>query len=300
MNGISARLDRLPITPIHRAAFVALAFAYFFELGDLNTFAYAAPAMIKAWGIDVSVVATITSASFAGMFFGAMVGGALANRIGRKPAFVMSTLVYSVFSLLNALAWDVPSLMVLRLATGVGLSSMTVIANTYIGEFFPARVRGRYMGLTMTVGLVGIPATAWVARAVVPMAPWGWRLIFVWGALGMVAAMLAARMVESPRWLSVHGRDEEAEAILGRLERSVRGDAAPVGDRAGWPEQPAAGADGRSCIRAASGGLHNPAAGTVPGAHGAGVHDQHHQHAGFLRLHGVGADVAVPAWVLGD
>lgn len=218
MPGIGARLDRLPITSAHRVAFAALAFAYFFELGDLNTFAYAAPAIIREWHINVHTVALITSASFGGMFIGALSGGAFANRIGRKRAFIVATLVYSVFSLLNALAWDVASLAVLRFITGIGLSAMTVIANTYIGEFFPARVRGRYMGLTMTIGLIGIPATAWVARALVPAASWGWRLIFIWGALGVVAALVARHMSESPRWLSSQGRLEEAERATARLE----------------------------------------------------------------------------------
>ncbi|HVZ08425.1 MFS transporter [Rhodopila sp.] len=221
MTSISARLDRLPITSTHRMAFLALAFAYFFELGDLNTFAYAAPGIIHGWGISVDTVAAITAASFGGMFIGAMTGGTLANRIGRKRAFILSTLFYSAFSLLNAFAWDVSSLAVLRFLTGIGLSSMTVIANTYIGEFFPARLRGHYMGLTMTIGLVGIPATAWVARFVVPSAPWGWRLVFVWGALGIVAIAFATRMVESPRWLSIHGRAEEADDVVRRLEKEA-------------------------------------------------------------------------------
>jgi putative MFS transporter len=221
VSPIGARLDRLPITSLHRLSFIALAFAYFFELGDLNTFAFAAPAIIKEWHIDVHTVALITSASFGGMFIGAMSGGALASRLGRKRSFILATLVYSLFSLLNALAWNVVSLAVLRFITGIGMSAMTVIANTYIGEFFPARVRGRYMGLTMTVGLIGIPATAWVARVVVPVAPWGWRLIFLWGALGIVAAILAMRMIESPRWLSVRGRTEEAEQLVARLEQTA-------------------------------------------------------------------------------
>lgn len=218
MIAISARLDRLPITPAHRAAFLALAFAYFFELGDLNTFAYAALGIMHTWDISVDTVATITSASFAGMCIGAMTGGSLANRLGRKPAFIISTAFYSIFSLLNAFAWNVPSLAVLRFVTGIGLSSMTVIANTYIGEFFPARLRGHYMGLIMTIGLLGIPATAWVARFVVPAAPWGWRLVFVWGSLGVLALFFASRMVESPRWLSIRGRVDEADDVVRRLE----------------------------------------------------------------------------------
>src|ERR1700734_3048840 len=101
MSGIGARLDRLPITSIHRSAFIALAFAYFFELGDLNTFAYAAPALIKQWGISVSTVALITSASFGGMTIGALTGGKLANHIGRRQGFICSTVLYAVFSFLN-------------------------------------------------------------------------------------------------------------------------------------------------------------------------------------------------------
>ena len=124
-----------------------------------------------------------------------------------------------MFSLLNAAAWDVASLAVLRFATGIGLSAMTVTANTYISEFFPKKLRGRYMGLTMTVGLIGIPATAWVARFVVPIAPWGWRLIFVWGGLGIVAAIVGRSMAESPRWLSVQGHSQQAEAAVTRLEQ---------------------------------------------------------------------------------
>jgi putative MFS transporter len=218
-SSISARLERLPMTSVHRTVFLALAFAYFFELGDLNTFAYAAPAVIKQWGISVDTVALITSASFGGMFLGAVFGGVVADRIGRKRGLIYSMLLYAGFSLVNALAWDVLSLSAARFITGIGLSSMTVIANTYISEFFPAGRRGRYMGLVMTIGLLGIPATAWVSRAVVPMAPWGWRLIFVWGGLGIVSLIYAARIPESPRWLRSHNRIAEADAELDALER---------------------------------------------------------------------------------
>jgi putative MFS transporter len=216
---ISARLERLPITSVHRTVFLALAFAYFFELGDLNTFAYAAPAIIKEWGISVDTVALITAASFGGMFIGAVFGGVVADRVGRKRGLMYSLLIYAGFSLINALAWDVASLAVARFITGIGLSSLTVIANTYITEFFPAARRGRYMGLVMTIGLLGIPATAWVSRFVVPLAPWGWRLIFIWGGLGVVALLYTLRMPESPRWLHSHHRIAEAEAEIDALER---------------------------------------------------------------------------------
>jgi putative MFS transporter len=216
---VRGRLDRLPFTSVHRLTVAALAFAYFFELGDLNTFAFAAPELIKEWHLSVSVIATITSMSFAGMFLGATLGGWFADKVGRKRALICSVAVYTLFSLLNACAWDVVSLGAMRFITGVGLSAVTIIANTYISEFFPTASRGRYMAIVFTIGVVGIPVTAWVARFLVPVAPWGWRLVFIWGALGACALLLMNRMVESPRWLQAHGRLREADGVLLRLEQ---------------------------------------------------------------------------------
>ncbi len=175
---VAGRLDRLPVSVVHRTVLIGLAFAYFFELGDLNTFAYSAPGLINTWHLDVHAIALITSLSFLGMFLGATTGGWFGDRVGRKRGLVYTILLYSGFSLLNALAWDAISLGVFRFLTGVGLSSMTVIANTYISEFFPATSRGKYQGWAMTFGLFGIPITSWVARLLVPLAPWGWRLVF--------------------------------------------------------------------------------------------------------------------------
>ncbi|TAL54387.1 MFS transporter [Pandoraea sp.] len=231
-SSISERMDRLPITRPHRIAVFALAFAYFFEFADLNTFAFAAPGVMKAWHIAVGAVAFITSASFGGMFIGAVCAGWLADAIGRKRALVLTILCYATFSLLNAVSWNVLSLAAFRFLTGVGLSGMTVTANTYVSEFFPAKVRGKYMGRIMTVGLVGIPATAWFARTFVPMASWGWRAVFVWGSLGLIALLFVARMKESPRWLLRRNREAQALEIVEELEALAASRPAPASDAA--------------------------------------------------------------------
>ena len=219
---VAGRLDRLPLTSVHRTAIAALAFAYFFELGDLNTFAYAAPAVLHQWHVPLSAIAAITSMSFAGMFIGATCGGWFADRFGRRPALIGSVALYTLFSLLNAFAWNVAVLGLTRFVTGIGLSALTIIANTYISEFFPTERRGRIMAIVFTIGLVGIPATAWVARFVVPLAPWSWRMVFVWGGLGAVSMLLMRRMVESPRWQQSTGRADLAESVLVRLETVAR------------------------------------------------------------------------------
>lgn len=225
---VANRLDRLPISSVHRSVLIALAFAYFFELGDLNTFSFAAPALIKYWHLSITGVSYITSATFFGLFLGAVSGGWFADRIGRKRSLTYAVVCYTLFSLLSAVAWDPFSMGVMRLLTGLGLASMTVIANTYISEFFPAASRGRYQAWTVMLGLIGIPATAWIARFLVPLSFWSWRLIFVWGALGAVALFYIWRMFESPRWYEVHGQEDAANDVMERIEAIVSTEKGPL------------------------------------------------------------------------
>lgn len=225
---VANRLDRLPISAVHRSILIALAFAYFFELGDISTFSFASPALIKYWHLSIGTISIVTSATFFGMFVGAVSGGWFADRLGRKRGLIYSVACYTLFSLLNAVAWDPVSLGVARFLTGIGLASMTIIANTYISEFFPAASRGKYQGWAMVIGLIGIPATAWVARFLVPLSFWSWRLVFVWGALGVFTLIFIVRMFESPRWYEIHGRDEAADEVMQRIEAAVSAEKGPL------------------------------------------------------------------------
>lgn len=217
-SSVGVRLDRLPIVKFHRQMMWVLSFIFFFELGDINSFSFAAPAIFKYWHLSISEISRVVSATFIGMFIGAMIGGWFSDRVGRKKALVLTTLWYTGFSLLNAVVWGWKGLILARLLTGVGLSSMTVVGMTYISEMYPPKKRGAYQGWILTIGLFGIPITAYVARFTIPMAPWGWRLVFVWGALGILFLLFSNRLEESPRWLENHGRIAEADAALEHIE----------------------------------------------------------------------------------
>jgi putative MFS transporter len=218
----AARLDRLPIGSFHKQIVWLIAYVFFFELGDLNTFAFAAPAIRVAWKLSISTIGYITSASFFGMFLGSLIGGRLSDRIGRKKALILGTVCYSGFSLLNAFVWNTSGLFITRFLTGVGLSAMTVVGITYISEMFPAKLRGAYQGWILTVGLCGIPVTAYMATWLVSLGAWGWRLVFVWGSLGMLLLFVANRLEESPRWYETRGRLAEADAVLERIEARIK------------------------------------------------------------------------------
>ena len=219
-----ARLERIPISSFHRQIMWILGFVFFFELGDVNVFSYAAPAIRSQWQLSILEIGVIISATFFGMFVGAMTGGWFSDQIGRKTALIYTTLWFSGCSLLNAFVWGPHGLVLVRFLTGMGLSAMSVIGTTYISEVFPATKRGTYQALIMTIGLLGIPVTACVARFLNPLAPWTWRLVFIWGSLGGLIALLASRLEESPRWFERHGQVAQAEQVLARIEEKARAD----------------------------------------------------------------------------
>ncbi|MGH9739768.1 MAG: MFS transporter [Candidatus Acidiferrales bacterium] len=214
----AARINRLPITSFHRKLTWLLGFIFFFDMADINTFSFAAPAILKVWHLSLSTIAVLTSATFVGMFVGSTMGGWFSDRVGRKRALIFTTLWYAVFSLLNASVWEPAGLFVTRMFTGIGISAMTVVGITYISELYPARLRGTYQGWIMAIGLCGVPMTAYVARFCVPVASWGWRVVFVWGSLAVIIPIFSGSLEESPRWYENHGRFSDAEAVLQRLE----------------------------------------------------------------------------------
>jgi putative MFS transporter len=221
---LSARLDRLPIGRFHRRVLLALAVAFVFEFGDLNTFAYAAPALQQHLHLTVADIALVTSAAFLGMFLGAVGGGRFADAVGRRRALLLSVTFFSVSSLLNAVVSTVPTLAVARLLTGIGLSAMTIAATAYLCEVMPARLRGRMQSAVMAIGLVGIPVMSFAARGIVPLGTETWRWVFVFGALGLLALPLIARLPESPRWLHRRGMEERAAAVVDRIEKATVAD----------------------------------------------------------------------------
>jgi putative MFS transporter len=236
----AARLDRLPIGSFQKQIMWLVAYVYFFELGDLNNFGFAAPELRLQWKLSIASIGVITSAAFLGMFVGALAGGWFSDKVGRKKALLMTTIWYSAFSLLNAFTWDVPGLLITRCLTGVGLSAMTVVAITYVSEMFPANKRGTYQAWIMTIGLFGIPFSALVAGELIPKLVYGWRIVFVFGALAIFMPLFARKLEESPRWYETQGRLAEADAALDRIEARCKADTG---------ELPALGKEPASAVR---------------------------------------------------
>ncbi|NVM98490.1 MFS transporter [Arthrobacter sp. SDTb3-6] len=217
---VLSELEASPFRRTHRFILIVISAIFFFDLADLNTFAYAAPVLKVGYHYTIGDIAGVTSASFLAMAIGSIAAGWFANLVGRRKGLIVSVALFSVGSLANATVTQVWEMGLTRFLTGLGLGAMTAIALTYVAEVAPAASRGRMQSISFATGMVGIPVAAFVARFLVGLPGESWRGIFVFGALGILLIPFLMRLPESPRWLLLRGQTERAlestSSIIGR------------------------------------------------------------------------------------
>src|SRR5271168_811938 len=155
------------------------------------------------------------------MFVGTVVFGMGSDRMGRRSAFILLLLIYSVFTFADAFAQTAAWLIALRFFAGVGIGAEIVVIDTYVTEVVPGRARGRYVAITQVAGFCAVPVAAVLSRFLVPthFLMSGWRWVMVIGASGaLLTWWFRRRLPESPRWLESQGRVAEADVIMSALE----------------------------------------------------------------------------------
>ena len=180
--------------------------------------------------LDASQIGTAAAFYVAGACLGALFFGQLTDRFGRKKLFLITLGVYIVATVATAFSFAAWYFFAARFFTGAGIGGEYAAINSAIDELIPARVRGRVD--LMINGSYWLGAAGGALAAVVLLdtalfaADLGWRLAFGIGAVLGVGILIVRRNVpESPRWLFIHGREEEAEQIVGEIEeRGARGD----------------------------------------------------------------------------
>ncbi|WP_327670172.1 MULTISPECIES: MFS transporter [unclassified Streptomyces] len=220
------RLDRLPVGPWHRRLTAIVGIGAFFDLYEVFLGGVLAAALAESWQLSGTEKSWLIASGFLGMFVGANVLSVLADRFGRRKMFLVNLGMYSLFSLACAFAQDATQLSVLRFLAGLGLGAELVLVDTYLAEFLPRKVRGRYIAWAYTLGFVGVPVAALLGARLVAKHELfgvdGWRWLLVGGALGAAfIQLLRTRLPESPRWLASQGRTAEADAVVRGIEERV-------------------------------------------------------------------------------
>jgi putative MFS transporter len=219
---LDARFDRVPTTGRHILWIAVLGVTYFVETFENIVFGFLAPSIRAEFGLSIAQVGLIASTAFIGLFIGALVGGRLSDRFGRRPMLIGAALLFSIGSLMAAMSPTWELLAAARLITGVGVQAAVGVLMVLVSEMFPSAERGRFFTVLTFIGFVGGPATSFIALAIVPAAPNAWRWVFVIGGVGLVIALLVIRFIpETVRWQVAHNRTAAATRTVVALERAA-------------------------------------------------------------------------------
>ncbi|WP_243422601.1 MFS transporter [Micromonospora globispora] len=226
---IPARMDRLPWSRWHWMIIIGLGTVWILDgLAVTIVGAIGGRLTEPGSGLELSPteVGAAGSAYIVGACLGALYFGRLADRLGRKTLFMITLGVFLLGSVLTAFSMNVIWFIVCRFITGAGVGGEYSAIHSAVDELIPARVRGAVdliIGGSYWIGTIlgSLASVVLLNTALFPMNI-GWRLAFGLAFVMGFAILLVRRNVpESPRWLFLHGHDEEAERVTRDFERQV-------------------------------------------------------------------------------
>ncbi|MET8247801.1 MFS transporter [Streptomyces sp. NPDC005202] len=222
MNHI-ARLERLPLSRIHRRLLIIGGLGYTFDGADAAIIAFILPVVAQQWALSAGQISLLASALLIGFLFGALTAGTLGDKLGRKKVMLGSLIVYTGMTLVAAFSPNYWVLFTFRVLAGAGIGAESAIIAPYLSEFVPGRHRGRFIGAVAGFFSFGYVVSALIGRYVISPFDDGWRYAQLILAVPILVVIWWRRsMPESPRYLLCKGRVEEAEQVVGALEEAVR------------------------------------------------------------------------------
>ncbi len=226
---IPARLDRLPWARWHWMIVIGLGTVWILdglEVTIVGSMSEALKPSDTGLGLNSFDIGLAGAVYVAGACLGALLFGHLTDRFGRKKLFLITLGVYIGATVLTAFSMSPLWYFIARFLTGAGIGGEYAAINSAIDELIPARQRGRVD--------VAINGSFWIGAALgalltIPLLDptvvdpaWGWRLAFGLGAVLAVGVLIVRRHVpESPRWLFIHGREDEGEEIVQSIEHTI-------------------------------------------------------------------------------
>ncbi len=225
---IGARLDRLPNSGWHIKMWLVSAFALLvcwsngiggavqnILLNELHWLEEGS-ALLAMWGTTYT----------AGQLFGALVGGPIGDKIGRKRSVLLYEIIHIIAMIGGAVSPNIGVLYVFRLVQGFGLGALLVVLFAGFTEYVPGRNRGVWSSRNSFIGNWAHPICNGIAFVIALTGisyNMNWRVQYmIPSILSVIASILISKKFpESPRWLESQGRTEEADEIMTRIEKEI-------------------------------------------------------------------------------
>ncbi|WP_104092090.1 MFS transporter [Arthrobacter sp. GMC3] len=222
---VPARMDRLPWTRFHWAVIVGLGISW--VLDGLEVQIVATAGFQHDLNMSPTQVGLTGTIYLIGEVVGALYFGRLADKLGRKRLFILTLAIYLAGSGIGGLAFAMWFLWIFRFIAGMGIGGEYTAINSAIDELIPSHYRGRVdiavNGTYWAGAALGATANLFLLANTDFANSWGWRIGFFIGPfLGLIIIYLRRHIPESPRWLMTHGREEEAERTVDKIEADIR------------------------------------------------------------------------------
>src|SRR3954470_9824092 len=212
---ISRLLDERGLSAFQIKLIVWSFFIVLIDGYDIAAIAFAAPHLVRAWGVSRGALGPVFSASLVGILFGSALFGWVGDRYGRKVALVGAKLLFGVFTLGAAYAANLDQMFWLRLLAGLGIGGVIPNVVSINAESAPRRLRATLAIIAVGSVPLGGAIPGFVTAVLVPQH--GWQIIFLIGGIVPLAIALAAAFAlpESIKYMALHERHR------GKMEKLV-------------------------------------------------------------------------------
>ncbi len=172
------------------------------------------------FSLSATMEEIVVSSVLVGAVMGAVIGGALTDRFGRRGMIILAGNIFTVTAIGTALAPTVTWLIAARVVSGIAIGIASFISPMYIAELVPSKVRGSLVAVNMLAITTGIVAAYLVDYAF--SAVHGWRFMFGLAAIPSIILVIGMwRLPDSPRWLISKSRVDEARRVLQRVRTDL-------------------------------------------------------------------------------
>jgi MFS family permease len=183
-----------------RRALIAAGLGWMLDAFDVMMYALLLPTIMADLNISSRVAGAIGSGMLLSAAAGGLAFGVVADRYGRTRALMASVTIYSVFAAACGLATTAAELAIFRILLGIGMGGEWASGAALVSETWPAKDRGKALGLMQSAWAVGYGLAALVTMIVLPR--WGWRMVFFIGVLPALLTFWVRRYVREPElWL---------------------------------------------------------------------------------------------------
>ncbi|MCZ4124468.1 MFS transporter [Streptomyces sp. H39-S7] len=230
-TAVPARLDRLPWSRWHWTIVIGLGTVWILDGLEVTVVGNIAGRLSEegsGLSITSSQVTGLAAALYvAGACLGALFFGWLTDRYGRKKLFLITLAVYLAATAMTALSFSSWWFFTFRFLTGFGIGGEYAAINSAIDELIPSKFRGRVdliiNGSFWLGAIAGSLLSVVMLNTNIFAADVGWRLTFALGVvLGLIILVVRRHVPESPRWMFIHGRSEEADRLVSSAEAQIK------------------------------------------------------------------------------